>query len=1101
MASGNETIAVLRALLKILGILFLLVGLLIAVAIFLPDRQYRNLTESVLGRLTGNEVIIGDLVIDRGRKLSVDVKDFSIANPAWAKQADMLKANRLYVSISVPALLTGRLSVYELLVDGLNLDLEKEGQGRTNWAFITPDDMSESKPQEISLEKLSRLGVVKMDVTNSRIDYSDETSARQFSFTLDDMHISESTDGLNQLIEAKGAFNKMKVSIEGKTPLINALGLDNKIPFDVTASIDKTQFQASGEVESKNHELLLSSNITAHSDNLADLSEFTTQGLPSLGPVDLSAELHGNLSELARQGIDLSNLDLKIDDPDIKFTAQGSLSGLMATNQGDITLNLDVANTNKLLELAHVDKDLPGTLTVDASVTGDGGDYDLIIQQAGLNSDFLQIQLTGSVTDLLNGASADIDLNAKAPDLGLVTHWFGQAVPDQWGPINAQAKLTGKDSQYALENINLDMDGKSKVSATGTINSLIGFNNMDLDVEATLDSLSEISAFTPITLPDVGPMHGTGEIHWLNGKLSLVNAAATYDGFYGKADASGNIGDLIHFDKVDLKANASIPNLGIAEAFSGHKMPKIGTVTASADLVSPEALDLSAINLVANYDNQGIKASAKGSIDSMIKKLAELDLSIEASVSSLSDFSQIIEYELPDIGPLTAQGKVTGATNGIQFENVEILSKDEVLKGGIKEVAVKPFEFKGAKFNANVSTSSLEQLMSRFKHQGWVDMPASLSGEIEYNEGNVYIKSAELDVIGNTVIGDLSILNFMNDSERRKLAGELNLLDVDVDSLENHESQSTLPPDSVITGKVLPQTSLHYDFIRETDLDLNFKFGRVKAKVFDIENSSVNLHSKNGVLTMGPFTGNLAGGKAQILIDIVAKQTPALTTVTFRLDDFDVDEIGDLRGSDWIRGSDTAFFRLALHGQGETIAEILGDANGGGAVYFENMLVKAGALDIISSAIFKQILDAINPLKKKKQDTMVKCAAATFQIVDGLLSTPNGMALEADEFSVTGTGRVNFVDEKIKMEFTTKAKRGLGLGFGRLTSLVQVEGTLAKPKTTLNPKGIFEIGASAAAAMSTGGLTLLAQGLYDMAIANSKLCAKAIGDEGVGTGQ
>ena len=82
------------------------------------------------------------------------------------------------------------------------------------------------------------------------------------------------------------------------------------------------------------------------------------------------------------------------------------------------------------------------------------------------------------MSDLI--ASADIDLSAKAPNLNLVTHWFGQAMPEQWGPIKAKAKLTGRDSQYALENINLDMDGKSKVSATGSIDSLIGFNNMIL---------------------------------------------------------------------------------------------------------------------------------------------------------------------------------------------------------------------------------------------------------------------------------------------------------------------------------------------------------------------------------------------------------------------------------------------------------------------------------------------------------------------------------------------------------------------------------------------------------------------------------------------
>ena len=286
MASGDETTAIMRALLKILGILLLLVVLVIAVAIFLPDRQYRELAEMALGSVTGNEVTIGDLVTDRGRKLSVDINDISVANPAWAKQAEMLETKSLYLSLSFPALLTGRLNVYEFSVDGLRLDLEKDQQGRTNWAFITPDKKPESEMEAFNLDKISRLGVVKMDITDSRIDYSDESAARQISLTLEDIHVSENQDGLNQLIEAKGAFNKSQYSIEGKMPLISALGQDNKIPFDITASIDKTQFQASGQVESKDHELLLSSKVTAHSDDLSDLSEFTVPGLPSLSILD-----------------------------------------------------------------------------------------------------------------------------------------------------------------------------------------------------------------------------------------------------------------------------------------------------------------------------------------------------------------------------------------------------------------------------------------------------------------------------------------------------------------------------------------------------------------------------------------------------------------------------------------------------------------------------------------------------------------------------------------------------------------------------------------------------------------------------------------------
>ena len=1118
----------MKVLLKILAAVMLIFGLSIALIVFLPDQQYQSIASKTIKYITDRDISIDELKTNRSLNPSIKIKKLAFANPSWATNSQMITAENVLLRIDLRKLFNGKLHVHDFSAAKLNVDLIKNEQGDTNWQSKNLKSDSEDK---FDLQNLARLTLSKFDLSDAQIEYVDQQKKIKYRLELPVMQLTQTDHEDTQRVSAQGLFNGLPFSVNGKAGLIDSLATKNSLPFNLETVLNESTASLNGKIETGNNTFQLTTSIAGQTNSLSDLSVFSARELPSIGPINISADVSGNLKAITQTGIDIKNLNVNVDDPSIDLNVSGELSGLASKNEGDVKIDLDVRDLSKLLKLVGLNKELPGTLKLQASAEGKGENFGLEISKAIVDSEFLQAELSGNIKDLLNGADAEVEIKTEMANLDIVTHLFGSKMPSQWGPINATAKLIGKNKQYALKNIEAELSGNSKAKISGSIEQLIDFDNMQLDAQASLATLAEISAFTPSPLPDIGPITATGMISWQDGKLALSDAIANYSGEYGNADVTGSIGDLIKFDIVRLKANASVPNLAIAEAFSGIKMPNVGQIKATADLVSPTALDLSAKNLAASYDHNGVTLNAVGSIDSLIKKRADLNLNLEADVNSLTSLNSILKTDLPKFGPLSAKANLRGATKNIRLDAVQGLIEDKALRGTIKGNLGNLIDFKGIDLTADVMTPSLQLLLDRFDVKTDIKKPAALRSHFEYLDGAIHLAGAEFDMAGNKIIGDLSVLNYLDKSERPKITGEINILNFDVleakkktKQQKKKASQSTLlnPKRSqavdIVTieevdvenstanqidktknssGQLIPNDLLPFHLIRNNDLDLKIKIGRLRANVFDFENATVTAKSNNGVFQFGPFDGRLGGGHALLQLDVNANTTPALTSFNARIERFDMAKAGAFRDSNTIESSGDAFTTLAISGYGESIASILGTANGGGFLYFEDMLIKNGTLDFFATDLFKKTLNAINPFKKKKKDTQINCAGFAFKIKDGLFSTPYGVAAEAKDYSMTGNGQVNFATEAIDLEFKTKVKKLLAINpFEKLTGLVKVKGELASPVVTLNPKGIFEIGATVGAAIATGGLSLLAQDQYEKMKAKSELCVKALGPAG-----
>jgi hypothetical protein len=87
---------------------------------------------------------------------------------------------------------------------------------------------------------------------------------------------------------------------------------------------------------------------------------------------------------------------------------------------------------------------------------------------------------------------------------------------------------------------------------------------------------------------------------------------------------------------------------------------------------------------------------------------------------------------------------------------------------------------------------------------------------------------------------------------------------------------------------------------------------------------------------------------------------------------------------------------------------------------------------------------------------------------------------------VVASGTVEFETEKIGVTFRAKPREGVGIGLGTITnSFLALGGTLKSPRITIDPASSA---VATGAAVATGGLSLLARGVWDRLSAASSIC-------------
>ncbi len=507
----------MKTLLKlILFLAFLAITLLVGAALYLQyyfnPNDFKGQITAQVQRSTGRALSIGgDIQLAYFPWLGVRVSSVAISNAKGFGETPMASVKEAEIRVKVLPLFKKRLEMDTIVLRGLDLNLARDKQGRTNWQDLVSGAAAEPRQQgqgEAS-PALAALAVGGVQLSDGHVVWDDRSSGAHYA--VDELNLSTgalasgSPTGLDLSFNLKASNPPVgaKVRLTGvaaldterKTLQISGLHLEvdgsgQAVPMDTARlrlSTDLALDGLQGTAKLAGLKLtvdgrLLGSDIDTHVALGGELGVDTKRQRLSAPHTDLSVQIKGGgfpqgldahlrtdlSADLAKQAFALVNLNVEA----AGLKATGELSGEHLTQGGSASGRLQLQPFSPRELLARLGQAVPETADPNVLTRADA-QLALKLHGGGVTIEPLSLalddtKLTGSVS-IQDFASlrTRFQLIGDALDLDryLPPAKEGQTKPV--GPGTAAAGAAGQLPLEALRGLNLDGSirlGKLKVS-------------------------------------------------------------------------------------------------------------------------------------------------------------------------------------------------------------------------------------------------------------------------------------------------------------------------------------------------------------------------------------------------------------------------------------------------------------------------------------------------------------------------------------------------------------------------------------------------------------------------------------------------------------
>lgn len=257
----------------------------------------------------------------------------------------------------------------------------------------------------------------------------------------------------------------------------------------------------------------------------------------------------------------------------------------------------------------------------------------------------------------------------------------------------------------------------------------------------------------------------------------------------------------------------------------------------------------------------------------------------------------------------------------------------------------------------------------------------------------------------------------------------------------------------------MPFDSTRWDSI---DADVSIKAGTIKRPAaLPIEQLATRIRMKDKVLTLDPLEFGIAGGKLAGTARLDGSKQPIAARLDMRVQHLSLPKlfptidkgqtsVGDINGL------------IELTGHGDSVAEMLGDANGKLGVFMDGgkvsrFLMELAALDLWNVA--KTKLEGDRPVD-------IRCAIGDFAVKDGIMKT-NALVFDTQVVNIQGDGTINLKTEGMDLTVKPQPK---DRSLASLNSPLYVRGTFSAPKISLD---VGKLGAKGLGALIMGAINPL----------------------------
>ena len=388
----------------------------------------------------------------------------------------------------------------------------------------------------------------------------------------------------------------------------------------------------------------------------------------------------------------------------------------------------------------------------------------------------------------------------------------------------------------------------------------------------------------------------------------------------------------------------------------------------------------------------------------------------------------------------------------------------------------------GLELNITVKTDNLTNLS---KLSG-IELPAvgpiNVSGTLLDAEQSYRLQSMQAAIADYKITGNLEVA----------LAGDRPLLTAELATPLIDIRPSTRAGEQQKKKRVFSGDPLPMDGLKAIDADLKISIKQLLTTSVELADVNLTLRINNGQLKLNPFKANIAGGNLTANVELTPKGKELELKSDINIKQLTPGLLPKLKEKHLIDDGKTDITFKGT-GKGKSVAEIMAGFNGNLLVTVGKGVLQNSSLDLAGADLMSQTLSMVNPLAKEDKTTQLQCAVVRFDIKDGIAATEKGIAMETSKMTVVGGGIINLKTEELDLGVRPHPRQGIGVGAGQLAEIVRLGGTLAEPKAKTDTVAAMKTAAKVGAAVATGGLSILAGGLFDRTTADEHPCDTALG--------
>jgi hypothetical protein len=685
----------------------------------------------------------------------------------------------------------------------------------------------------------------------------------------------------------------------------------------------------------------------------------------------------------------------------------------------------------------------------------------LALKEAIGNISFQGVQITGegSIGDVLSLGGIDLQIKATGKNLAEMGPAIGESLPET-GPFTLDGRLTGSAAALSLR----DARGKAarrslNLALTGRVEDLLAVRGMDFNVELEGRNLAEVSEVIGQTLPESGPFRLEGRLTGSIESLSLQDARGRAVRGGLTLALTGDVKNLLALNGMNLKVELSGKNLAEMSPMIGQSLPETGPFTLGGRL-SGSAKALSLQNVRGSATRGSLNLALTGSVKDLVA-VSGLTLDVQLSGKNLVEMGPVIGQSLPETGPFTLGGRLSGSAKALSLQNARASatrgSLSLTLSGGVKDLAA----LRGLDLNIRCAGDRLSDVGP------WVGASLPELGRFDA-KGHLTGSTTVLELDGLSVLIDQSDLNGSAKVEFRKRPKITAVLDsalVDLTPIMRvEEAEEKKLADSLGSDNGLfSDEPLPFDKLEAVDLDISLNARNIRSRDAQWEFGRLVLKLEEADLRVERLEAVYKGTKVSGSGFVQPKPSPRVGT-KFLVQGFDLGAfLREIHFSDKAKGH--VDIAVDVSSNGSSAKTLMGHMDGtAGVVMGKGYLVKY--LDWLAQDLTRKVIPIWGDHKRAG---VIDCGVVEFDIKDGLAKS-QAFVLDSPVSVLTGEGTINLETEKL--DFLLKPAPKHPSLFSLATNL-RVTGTIQDPHVSPDYESLALKGARALSFFLVGPVGLL----------------------------